>query len=359
MLCSSPALYLDSSWRVDASAHINISNLPPEIKALILRYSMVVNSIDTPCESEDIIPIIAEHLPGTISQLGYVYQAPWFQRYRQYAPPSEEANHNWDQVEIREPWFYGFMRHPDNSFTIVFYVRQAVVQSLWTRTRIDPGNHALLTIFSHYRRVTNLLLQNNRPDPKMLAMVGILPGIAIKRRNQLAWYNDVIEMQIQKNLNSWRFICAAVERLMCEKWIWEEDLVILGSWWTLWSAVAVGFPRATLIDLHNKDTLNNEASSRRIIIDCTTGGSMQEYISSLSRGDIWVNEAFPPPLLPVVQQAKVVWAEVYHIPWVDGETIPPLPPWYWVTPPCCMGLINVGIQPSRSVVIEPWNWVEL
>ncbi len=361
MAFSGASLCLDVDWRVDASAHIYMSNLPLQIRSLMLRYSMVVNSIDTPCQPEDIVPIISEYLPGPIRQVWYVYQAPWFQRYRQYSPPKEEGiSVSWGSpIDENQPWFYGFMRHPDSSFTVVFYVRQAVIQSVWTRTRIDPQNHALIAIFSHYRRVVEILEKSGIPDPKMLAMVGILPGIAIKRERQLVWYSDIIQMQIQKNLNSWRFIGAAVRRLMDDKNVLEKDLVILGAWWTLWSAVAVAFPGAKLIDIHNKDSLNEKSSSKRIIIDCTTGWSMEEYLSLLTQSDIWVNEAFPPPLLPVVQRAKSLWIEVYHIPGVEGETIPPLPPGYWLTPPCCMGLTDPDIQPSDSVMIEPWNWVEL
>ena len=74
---------------------------------------------------------------------------------------------------------------------------------------------------------------NPNPNKEVtLAMVGILPGVAIKRRNSerlKAFPPNIIDMQERKNKNSAKFVKAGVRRLLEEHKLDEKHLIILGS----------------------------------------------------------------------------------------------------------------------------------
>lgn len=343
--------------KIDARRSILESWLHPETIAYLLRTSVAANTLLTPFDERAFIEMITRYQPQPISQIGYAYEAPWFSRSGSYyTPPWVDLSAWQNAVDQSIPWVYGVIRHPNNSLTLLMFVRGQVIETIasskWSSTRVDPKNENLNAIFSQYRRLTQLLLTNNRPDPKMLAMVGILPGIAIKRTSKLEGFPDIVEMQVEKNLNSWRFICAAVDRFLSSQHMKQEQVIILGSGGTLGQAVSKYYPQAVLIDIHNQDVL--PIHGKYIIIDCTTGWSMGSYLPRLSKNVewTWINEAYPPPDKWIAQQAKNKGIDVYHITGVAWETIPPFPDGYGMTPPCCMGLVD---QEADTVKIQSWS----
>ena len=335
-----------------AEQEIQSSWLHPKVIEYLLQTSVAVNNLYQPFDEKEFVHVIAQHQSEPIRQIGFAYEAPWFSRAWEYFTPSWlDLNNGSDSVDISSPGVYWISRHPDGSIGLLMFVRWKVIQLTWPDKWVDRRNIYLNGIFQQYRRLVQHLTNNDRPDPQMLAMVGILPGVAIKRANKFPEFADIIDMCRQKNHNSWRFIHAAIRRILQKQWIQEDQLVILGSWWTLWRAVATYFPQARLIDIDNKSHIPN--NGKWIIVDCTTGGSLTEYIDALWKdGDwTWISESYPPPPKDLAIKAIQRWIWSYHIKGVSWEIIPPFPLGYDSTPPCCIWLLD---QDADSVVVMKW-----
>lgn len=338
--------------KINAEREIRNSGLHPNVVDYLIETSVAVNTLYTPFNEKEFIKKVSDHQPERIRQIWYAYEAPWFSREWEYYSRSGLDLNEWrDSTVLTNPGVYGVSRHPDGSIGLLLFVRWQVIESINWRTRIDHWNRYLNGIFAQYRRLVHHIIQEWRPDPELLAMVGILPGVAIKRRESFPEYQDIIKMCEQKNLNSWRFINTAVWRILKKEGLSEENLIILGSGWTLGKAVAQFFQKATLIDTNNKDDMPR--SGKWVIVDCTTGWSMEEYLPRLSNNAqwTWVNEAYPPPNKTLTLKAIENWMESFHINWVDGEIIPPYPDGYGSTPPCCIWLLD---QDAETVVVSRW-----
>lgn len=348
-------IIIEESIQIDAEGEILNSGLPQEIIQYLLKTSVAVNRLSTLFDEQEFINMMAEKESREIVQIAYAYEAPGFSRAWEYANPLWiDLDGGWDELwDPTVPGVYGVVEHPNNTVSLLMFVRQQVIRASNGRTRIDDGNIHLNAIFSQYRRLVQWLIANGRPDPQMLAMVGILPGIAIKRKRDLSKYTDIVNMQSDKNINSWRFIQSAVSWYLQKKNMAENQLIILGSGGTLGSAVAGYFPQAKLIDIQNQDDLPRQG--QHIIIDCTTWGSMESYLPRLNNNAkwTWMNEAYPPPNTDLATQAQENGIEVYHIEWVAWKTIPSFPEWYGTTPPCCIWLLDQAASTVKVIVWPP------
>ena len=344
---------IEESIQIDAEGEILNSGLPQEIIQYLLKTSVAVNRLSTPFDEQEFINMMAEKESREIVQIAYAYEAPGFSRAWEYANPLWiDLDGGWDELwDPTVPGVYGVVEHPNNTVSLLMFVRQQVIRASNGRTRIDDGNIHLNAIFSQYRRLVQGLIANGRPDPQMLAMVGILPGIAIKRKRDLSEYTDIVDMQSDKNINTWRFIKSAVQWFLDTNSMTNEQLIILGSGGTLGGAVAGYFPWARLIDINNQDDLPQ--SGRHVIIDCTTWWSMGSYLPKLNPNVswTWINEAYPPPSIKPSLMAQKMGIQVFHIEWVAWKIIPAFPEWYGNNPPCCIWLLD---QAASTVKVTVW-----
>jgi hypothetical protein len=311
--------------------------LPYSIKELLYSRSVAVNTLFTPVNEVEIIERIQESVIPIV-QIAYAHEVPpHFTRERQYAPPvPKDLNRDKERVNITEPWLYGFIRHPNKTYTLVMFIRGQVIDLTdMSRPRLDPKWEYIRWVFDQYRRLTGNLSTPNGKKPK-LRIVGALPGVAERyyKKWRFSGYEEEVKMMQENNENSARFVIEATRQTLERFGLTDSDLILLGSSGTLGKVVSKYFPNAQKFDFWPKNQMKN--LSRHLVLDMTWGGSLEYYKDQISKETIWLNEAFPPPIGNNLSSGKRP-RSILHIQGVEGHIVPSFPYWYGDIPPCCMG----------------------
>lgn len=147
----------------------------------LLAHSVAVNRLDTPFEERELVRVLVS-TQWNIRQIIYAYEAPGFTRALSYVThPSEQDTPKHTEKNLLNPGVYGVVRHSRDTISLVMFLRQPFI----TRAGIDRENVQLLAIFSQYRKLIEDIQKKNDSHQPVLTLVGILPGLAIKRRQYL------------------------------------------------------------------------------------------------------------------------------------------------------------------------------
>lgn len=310
--------------------------LPHTIQELLYSQSVAVNTLFTRVDEGKIIENIHNaRLP--IAQVSYAHEVPpHFTRKGQYVTPGAmDLNSGKDTVDITQPWLYGFIRHPNATFTLVMFIRGQVIDLTSTgRPRIDPKWEYIRWTFDQYRRFAQAFARLWEKKP-ILRIVWALPGVAQRyfEKWRLLGYEAEVQMMRENNRNSARFVIEATRQTLQRFWLTDSDLILLGSSGTLGREVAKYFENAEKLDIGPKDQLRKPG--RHLVLDMTWGGSLEYYRDSINHETIWLNESFPPPLRTVI--SSPMWPrKILHIQGVEGQIVPSFPYGYGDIPPCCM-----------------------
>jgi hypothetical protein len=310
--------------------------LPPTIKELLYSQSVAVNTLFTWVDEGKLIDKI-HHAGLPIAQVSYAHEVPpHFTRKWQYETPSTmDLNLGKDTVDITQPWLYGFIRHPNSTFTLVMFIRGQVIDLTSTgRPRIDPKWEYIRWTFDQYRRFAQAFARLWEKKP-ILRIVWALPGVAQRHfeKWRLLGYEEEVQMMRENNRNSARFVIEATRQTLQRFWLTDSDLILLGSSGTLGKEVAAHFENAEKLDIGPKDQLRKPG--RHLVLDMTWGGSLEYYSDRINRDTIWLNESFPPPLRTAISSS--LWPrKILHIQGVEGQIVPSFPYGYGDIPPCCM-----------------------
>lgn len=310
--------------------------LPHTIKELLYSQSVAVNTLFTWVDEEKLIERIY-HAGIPITQVSYAHEvSPYFTREWQYETPSAmDLNSGKDTVDITQPWLYGFIRHPNATFTLVMFIRGQVIDLTSTgRPRIDPKWEYIRWTFDQYRRFAQAFARLWEKKP-ILRIVWALPGVAQRHYEKwrLLGYEAEVQMMRENNRNSARFVIEATRQTLQRFWLTDSDLILLGSSGTLGTEVAAHFEKAEKLDIWPKDQLRK--SGIHLVLDMTWGGSFEYYSDRITQDTIWLNESFPPRRWKQWSVSKYPRV-MLHIQWVDGNIVPSFPYGYGDIPPCCM-----------------------
>ena len=335
--------------RIDTYGSIFNSPLPESFKDLLFQYCSFLHWIDdVPFPPIEQIINVLEESQMRVRQIVYLYSANETYSLSQYSQPITSTwTPEWHHENIKWPNLFWCILHGSGSLSLVSYIRGKI-------TNIDVLQQTL----QHYEVTSNFLEKYNwaSHDEVLFAAVGILPWLInrLANKNRLVVSERVFRMNVLKNANSGRLVAHALWEVSRSNGFPLNSCVILWAKWELGKVVSGYFSPPEMngpirIDIDNRSAFPCDKNPL-LVLDCTGGWSLNEYMHLVPNWSIWLNESYPPPKGEACFLAKQKGIRVMHILWVKGVIIPPLSWLYTNGIPCCAALPEDDV--SEVVVMD-------